>query len=207
MFSTAANRADFLRKAGELGLVLSDRAEAELLDRFRQMQYEGYDISSAEGTLELILREAAYPDANPFEVVGFEVITRMTQPHRTVSSAAVSVKVKDAVFAGHAICDGPVQALDTALRRCLGPLYPSILEPELTDYRVQVLDLEKGTAARASVLTRWTDGERSWSTIGVSSNIIEASWIAITSGLKLLLMRLGEQNEDVLCLEDRSWAV
>jgi 2-isopropylmalate synthase len=193
--------------AEELGLDLSERAQAELLDRIRHMQHEGYDLGSAGGALELLLREAAYPDAKPFEVVAFEVTTRMTHSHQTSSSASVSVKVNDAVFAAQATCAGPVHALDTALRRCLAPLYPSVMSPELVDYRVEVLDFEKGTAARASVITRWTDGERIWATAGVSVNVIEASWIAIASGLKLLLMRLGERNAEVLCLEDSSWAV
>jgi 2-isopropylmalate synthase len=199
---------DLLSKAEEFGVRdLSDRSRAELLDRIRHMQREGYDLSAAAGTLELMVREAAHPDARPFEVLGFEVTTRMTQPHPCQSDAAVSVKVRDAVLAAKATCDGPVNALDTALRQCLAPLYPSVLQPRLANYRVAVLDMERGTAAHGAVTMEWSDGERSWSTMGVSDNIIEATWIAITAGVKLQLMRLGERDHDVLCIQDSSWAV
>ncbi len=200
--------ADLLARAPEFGVRdLSERARTELLDRIRHMQRQGYDLSGVDGTLELIFREAAHPDARPFEVLAFEVSTRMTHPHPCQSEASVSVKVRDAVFAARATCDGPVNALDTALRKCLGPLYPSVLHPRLVNYRLGVLDMEKGTAAHAAVTMEWSDGQRSWSTMGVSDNIIEATWIAITTGVKLQLMRLGEENHEVLGIQDSSWAV
>jgi 2-isopropylmalate synthase len=200
--------ADLLARAAEFGVRdLSERARAELLDRIRHMQRQGYDLSGVDGTLELIFREAVHPEARPFDVLAFEVSTRMTHPHPCQSEASVSVKVRDAVFAASATCDGPVNALDTALRKCLAPLYPSVLDPRLVNYRLGVLDMEKGTAAHAAVTMEWSDGQRSWSTMGVSDNIIEATWIAITTGVKLQLMRLGEENHDVLGIQDSSWAV
>ena len=192
----------------EIGGDLSDAARRELSDRVRQMEAEGYDFKAADGTKELLMREAAFPDARPFEVATFEVTTRMTGPDQTQSTAAVSVRIREAVFAASATRNGPIDALDTALRHCLSHLYPAIAKVELTDYRVQVLEPHKGAAAKASVLIEFSGEEgRKWSTMGISYNLVEASWVALVGGLRLELMRLGETNRDVLCLEDNSWAV
>jgi 2-isopropylmalate synthase len=191
----------------EMASGLSNDARRELFDRIRQMEAEGYDFDAADGALELLIREAAYPNSRPFEVAGFEVTTRMIGPHQTQSTASVSIRIQEAIFAATATCDGPVNALDTVLRQCLWHLYPAISKVELTDYRMSILEQDKGTAAKASVLISWRDGDHKWSTMGVSYNIIEASWLALVSGIRLELMRLGEVDSDILCVEDNSWAV
>lgn len=190
------------------GILEPEVEHRELNDRIRHMEAEGYDFSVADGTRELVEREAAFPDARPFEVVNFEVITRMTGPDQTQSTASVSVRIREAIFGASATRNGPVNALDTALRQCLSHLYPAITKVEITNYRIQVLEQHKGTAAKASVVVefRGEDG-RTWSTMGVSYNIIEACWVALVGGLRLELMRLGEADRDILCLEDNSWAV
>ncbi len=186
---------------------MSGAARRELNDRIGQMQAEGYDFEAAGGALELITREAMHPDARPFEVAGFEVTTRMIGPDQTQSTASVSIRIHQAVFAATATRSGPVNALDTALRQCLSHLYPSISKVRLTDYRVRILEAHKGTGAKAGVIVDWSDGARSWSTMGVSYNLIGASWTALVSGIRLELMRLGEHDEEILCIEDNSWAV
>ncbi len=191
----------------EMSRDLSDSASRELFDRIRHMEREGYDFDSANGALELLVREAVHPGARPFEIAGFEVTTRMMGPDQTTSTASVSVRIHQAIFAASATRSGPVDALDTALRQCLSHLYPAISRVELTDYRMLVLERDKGTAAKASVLISWRDGARTWSTMGVSYNIIEASWLALVNGIRLELMRLGEADRDILCIEDNSWAV
>ncbi len=192
----------------ELSRNLSDAARRELFDRIRQMEIEGYDLEAADGTLELLVRETAFPNARPFEIAGFEVTTRMIGPDQTQSTASVAVRVQQGVFAANAARNGPMDALDTALRQCLSNLYPAVNEVKLVDYRVHVLEPDKGTAAKASVIVSFRDDDgRAWSTMGISYNLIEAGWIAVVTGLRLELMRLGEIHHDILCIEDNSWAV
>ena len=191
----------------EMARGLSDAAQRELYDRIDQMESLGYDFDAADGTLELLVREAAYPNARPFEIAGFEVTTRMTGPDQTQSTASVSVRIQEAIFAATATRNGPVNALDTVLRQCLSHLYPAVSRVELVNYRMNVLEPDKGPAAKAGVIIGWRDGARTWSTMGVSFNIIEASWLALVGGIRLELMRLGEVDADILCVEDNSWAV
>lgn len=191
----------------ELARELSDAGRRELVDRVRHMESSGYNFDLADGAFELVVREAVHPDACPFEVAGFEVTTRMVGVELTQSTASVSIRVRGAVFAATATKNGPVNALDTALRQCLLHLYPAVARVELIDYRVQVLEPDKGTAAKAAVVVQWRDGESTWATMGVSYNLIEASWMALVTGLRLELMRLGETDREVLCMQDNSWAV
>jgi 2-isopropylmalate synthase len=191
----------------EMASALSDAARRELFDRIDHMQRAGYDFEAAGGTLELLIREALYPDARPFEIAGFEVTTRLVAPERTQSTASVSIRIQDAVFAASATRNGPVDALDTSLRKCLSYLYPAVSQVKLTDYRVQILEPQKGTAAKAAIVVEWTDGADRWCTMGVSDNIVEASWVALVGAIRLELMRLGEKDHSILCIEDNSWAV
>jgi 2-isopropylmalate synthase len=101
-----------------------------------------------------------------------------------------------------------VNALDLALRQCLAGLYPDIANVRLTDYKVRVLDNKKGTAARVRVLVEWSDHKKSWATVGVSENVIEASWFALTDALRLELMRLTEKDDGIdRAVEDYCWGV
>ena len=101
-----------------------------------------------------------------------------------------------------------MHALDLCLRKCLSTLYPAIAEVRLTDYKVRVLDSKKGTAARVRVLVEWSDHRRSWATVGVSENVIEASWFALVDALRLELMRLGENDPSIeRVVEDYCWGV
>jgi 2-isopropylmalate synthase len=131
----------------------------------------------------------------------------MTGPHQTTSTASVSLRIHGALFPATVTASGPVNALDTALRQCLVHLYPALSAVELIDYRMQVLEAHKGTAAKAGVIVTFKDDRSEWSTMGVSYNIIEASWLALVAGIRLELMRLGENDMEILCLEDNSWAV
>lgn len=191
----------------EISRGLSDAARRELTDRVTHMQAEGYDFEAAGGLLELLVREALNPDARPFEIAGYEVITRAAGPNRSQSSASVSVRIQEAILVGTATSSGPINALDTALRNCLSNLYPAVMNVTLTDYRVHILEPQKGTAAKAGIIIEWTDGKSRWCTMGVSDNVIEASWLALVSAMRLELMRLGEKDESVYCFEDNSWAV
>jgi 2-isopropylmalate synthase len=167
------------------------------------MEYQGYELEAAEGTFELLVREALRPGLQLFEVVSYEVTTRSSG-----STATVTLKAHDGVHSATANGNGPVHALDLCLRQCLATLYPSIADVKLTDYKVRVLDFKKGTAARVRVLVEWSDHRRSWSTVGVSENVVEASWFALVDALRLELMRISEKDPQIdRAVEDYCWGV
>ena len=210
LLSDLSGRGNVLYKLKQHGLEdrLDTNARRELLDRIKQMEHEGYELEAAEGTFELLVREALRPGMNLFEVVGFEVATKMTGVDDTQTSATVTLRVGDGVHTAAATGHGPMNALDLCLRQCLSNVYPKIANVRLTDYKVRVLNSKKGTAAKVRVLVEWTDHRRSWTTVGVSDNIIEASWRALLDAIRLELMRLTEQDESVeKVVEDYCWGV
>jgi 2-isopropylmalate synthase len=205
LLSDLSGKSNILYKLKQHGLEdrLDDNARRELLERMKQMEFEGYELEAAEGTFELLVREALRPGLQFFELVNYETTTRGSS-----TSATVTLKAQDGVHSATAKGNGPVNALDLALRQCLSSLYPAIAEVELTDYKVRVLDFKKGTAARVRVLIEWSDHRRSWGTVGVSENVIEASWLALVDALRLELMRLAESDPSVQkAVEDYCWGV
>jgi 2-isopropylmalate synthase len=205
LLSDLSGRGSILYKLKENGLAerLDDSARRELLDRIKQMEFQGYELEAAEGTFELLVREALNPGVQLFEVLSYEVVTKSDG-----STATVILKAQDNVHSATVWGNGPVHALDVALRQCLATLYPAIAEVRLTDYKVRVLDANKGTAARVRVLVEWTDHRRSWSTVGVSENVVEASWFALVDALRLELMRLSEKDKNIeRVVEDYCWGV
>src|SRR6202161_3872206 len=205
LLSDLSGRGSVLYKLKQHGLEdrLDDAARRDLLERMKQMEFQGYELEAAEGTFEVLVREALQPGAESFEVMSYEATTRSNG-----STATVTLKAQDGVHSATATGNGPVNALDLALRQCLSKLYPSIAGVRLTDYKVRVLDFKKGTAARVRVLIEWSDHRRSWSTVGVSENVIEASWFALVDALRLELLRLSEQDGNLeRAVEDYCWGV
>ncbi len=210
LLSDLSGRANILYKLKQHGIAdrLSEEARRELLERIKHLEYRGYELEAAEGTFELLVREALHPGLRFFELVNFEVTTRMEDDKHSRTFATVTVKTKDGVHSASASGHGPVNALDLCLRQCLSSVYPSIARVRLTDYKVRVLDSKKGTAAKVRVLIEWSDHQRSWATVGVSDNIIEASWRALVDAIRLELMRLVEQDETIdKAVEDYCWGV
>jgi len=158
------------------------------------MEFLGYELESAEGTFELLVHEALHPETHFFAVKHYEVITKMIEGGKSSSSASVTVAHENRAHTATAIGEGPVHALDLCLRKCVSLLYPDLRQARLTDYKVRVLDSRSNTAAKVRVLAQWTDSGRSWSTVGVSNNIIEASWNALLDGARLDLIRLSQQD-------------
>ena len=171
------------------------------------MEYDGYELEAAEGTFELLVREALYPGTQFFEVESYDVATRNTGSG-AISTATVTLRAQDGTHSETASGHGPFHALHVALRKCLSKVYPQITEVRLTDYKVRVLDSYKGTAANVRVLIEWSDHRKSWSTVGVSDNVIEASWKALVDAIRLELMRLTEQDSSIeKAVEDYCWGV
>ena len=149
------------------------------------MEHAGYDLETADGTFELLVYQALRPGVDFLDIQCYEATIR--SGHAT---ATVSVRTNDGPLSATAEGHGPVHALDVALRKCLSELYPRIGQVRLTDYKVRVLDTNKGTDAKVRVLVEWSDHEKSWSTVGVSDDVIEASWNALVDALRLELMRI-----------------
>jgi 2-isopropylmalate synthase len=206
LLSDLSGRGNVLYKLKQHGLGerLDAEARRQLLDRVKHMEFQGYELEAAEGSFELLVREALHPGWSPFEVVSYEITTRMVGG----TTATVTLRIQDSVHTATANGNGPVNALDLCLRQCLSTVYPNIKNVRLTDYKVRVLDSKKGTAAKVRVLVEWSDHRRSWSTAGVSENVIEASWLALVDAIRLELMRLTEQDESIdKVVEDYCWGV
>jgi len=206
LLSDLSGRGSVSYKLNEAGLsgVLDDEGRRNLLERIKDLEYQGYELEAAEGTFELLVREALHPGLNLFEIVSYDVTTRMVGG----TTATVTLRVQDNVHSAAATGHGPMNALDVCLRQCLSSVYPGISQVRLTDYKVRVLDSKKGTAAKVRVLVEWSDHRRSWTTVGVSDNVIEASWRALVDAIRLELMRITERDETIeKALEDYCWGV
>lgn len=206
LLSDLSGRGNVIYKLKQHGLEarLDDEARRQLLERVKHLEHQGYELEAAEGSFELLVREALHPGWNPFEVVSYDVTTRMIGG----TTATVTLRIQESVHTATANGHGPMNALDLCLRQCLSAVYPKIKDVRLTDYKVRVLDSKKGTAAKVRVLVEWSDHRRSWATVGVSDNVIEASWLALVDAIRLELMRLTEKDENVdKVVEDYCWGV
>ncbi|MGI8990692.1 MAG: citramalate synthase [Bryobacteraceae bacterium] len=210
LVSDLSGRSNVLYKLKQHGLSdrLSEDARRELLERIKEMEYQGYELEAAEGTFELLVREALSPNVHFFDVEGYEVNTKSGIGGVTRSTATVNLTSQDGVHSATASGHGPVHALDLCLRKCLSSSYPQIADVRLTDYKVRVLDSKKGTAAKVRVLVEWSDHRKSWSTVGVSDDVIEASWNALVDAIRLELMRLTEKDDSIeKAVEENCWGV
>ncbi len=190
--SEMAGRSTLAMKAAELGLELDGEVIGRVLDELKRLEHEGYHFEVADGSLELLLRRATGWVEDFFTVESFRVITdhggghdaaadpSIADPTSGVTTeATVKVHVGPERIVAVAEGNGPVNALDGALRGAIGSKFPALDSIHLIDYRVRVLDTGRGTGAVTRVLVDTTDGQRTWTTIGVSENIIEASWQAL----------------------------
>jgi 2-isopropylmalate synthase len=165
-----------------------------VLARVKELENRGYQFEAAEGCFELLVRRSD-PGYTPcFEVLDVAVLSeRRRGDGRMFAEATVKLKVGSRLVHEVADGEGPVHALDRALRKALEPLYPSLAEVRLADYKVRILDPESATGAQTRVLIEGACGEERWSTLGVSRNIIEASCEALADGLELHLLRRRER--------------
>ena len=183
--SEMAGRSTLAMKATELGLELDGEVLGRVLDELKRLEHEGYHFEVADGSLELLLRRAGGWSADYIVLESFRVITdhgaegSAGAAWGVTTEATVKVHVGEERIVATAEGNGPVNALDGALRGAIGQKFPALEHIHLTDYRVRVLDTGKGTGAVTRVLVDSTDGQVTWTTIGVSENIIEASWQAL----------------------------
>ncbi len=192
LVSELSGQSNILIKAGELGLPLEKgSAEASaVLKRVKELENEGYSFEAAGGSLELLIRRELGNHARPFDLTEYHTSFRQYRDgHPPVCEATVKLMVDGTPELTVAEGRGVVNALDLALRKALLPFFPEISEVSLVDYKVRIIDSHDATAAKTRVLIVSTDGENNWGTVGVSENIIEASWLALVDGIDLFLQR------------------
>ena len=178
-----AGRATITMKATELGLALDGPAVNSVIDDLKRLEHEGYHFEAADASLELLMRRASGWEHEFFRVESMRVITDELPSGDFTTEATVKVWVGDRRSVSTAEGNGPVNAIDTALRTALNGAYPQLDRVHLTDFKVRILDGAGATGAVTRVLLDATDGERDWTTIGVSANIIEASWRALEESI------------------------
>ena len=170
-------------KAEELGLTMDGPAINSVIEDLKRLEHEGYHFEAADASLELLMRRATGWKQESFRVDSMRVVTDEDSNGTFTTEATVHVWVGDKKYSNTAAGNGPVNAIDAALRAALTPVYPHLAKVHLVDYKVRILDGATATGAITRVLIDATNGERSWTTIGVSSNIIEASWNALEESL------------------------
>ncbi len=192
LVSDYAGRSTVRHKLQELwpDLERDDPLVAEVLNAVKQREYEGYQYEAADASLELLAQRLRHEMPELFQLHGFRVIVEKHEHDaEPYAEATVRIDVNGEQFHTAAEGDGPVNALDLALRKALLEKYPALASIQLTDYKVRVLDATRGTATSVRVLIEATDGERTWTTVGAHDNIIEASWQALVDAIVYGLTR------------------
>lgn len=184
--SELAGRASLTMKAAELGIDLTGDPDTvgAMLDSIKDLEHEGYSFEAADASLEVLLRKRLGTHETFFALESFRCIMEKREDGRVMTEATIKIHVEGHRYIATAEGNGPVNALDKALRIAIGKYYPHLAEFELTDFKVRVLDEKKGTGAITRVLIETSDGDKSWGTVGVSENIIEASWEALVDSVE-----------------------
>jgi 2-isopropylmalate synthase len=185
---------------------LPERRRRALLDQVEAREAADYDLRHAGGTLELLAREALRPQIRPFFAERYKLESH-SGLSAGISTATVTLRAGDHVRTETEDGDGPVNALERALRQCLFAIYPEIASVHMKDYQVKPLDPAEGTMSRARVACTSRDGKREWVTAAVAKDIVEATWLALLDGFRLPLVLLGERKHAVEEPADTSWAV
>ncbi|MEZ4619688.1 MAG: citramalate synthase [Caldilineaceae bacterium] len=182
-------------KRQEFGLDgLSREEERAVLQQIKELENAGFAFESAEASVDLLLRRQRKEYVAPYEMIDYTTNVEHRAGRGTFSEATVKVKVGDEVFHEVAEGNGPVNALNLALRKAIQQFYPRLDQVHLKDYKVRILNSESGTGAIVRVLIDSTNGERSWTVVGASTNIIEASWIALSDSMEYFLLTDSEQQ-------------
>ncbi|MFQ5597181.1 MAG: citramalate synthase [Nitrospiria bacterium] len=191
LISDYAGKSSLLEKAKTYNIPLADDSPQvkTILNQLKGLEHEGFQFEGAEGSFELMMKRALGTKSAFFELIGFRVIDeKRKRDEKSISEATIRVSVGGQVEHTAAIGNGPVNALDHALRRALEKFYPVLSEVKLLDYKVRVLTASHGTASKVRVLIESGDGKKKWGTVGVSENIISASWQALVDSIEYKLL-------------------
>ncbi len=191
LVSELGGRTGVLIRAKDLDLDLDkgDAKTKKILKLIQKMEHEGYHFEAAQGSFELLMKRAFKKYKKFFDLEGFRVVIEKKTDNKITTEAIIRLKVKGVEEHTAADGDGPVNALDNALRKALKDFYPTLSKMRLSDFKVRVLDEKAGTAAKVRVLIQSQDEKDTWSTIGVSENIIEASWQALVDSVEYKLLK------------------
>lgn len=196
LISDLSGESNILYKASEFSIDIEskDPEIRKILDDLKRLENEGFQFEGAEGSFEILMKKALGKHRKFFDLMSFRVIVEKKQEEApSLSEATIMVRVRDQVEHTAAVGDGPVNALDHALRKALEKFYPELKEVKLLDYKVRILSSADGTAAKTRVLIESGDGRSEWGTVGVSENIIQASWQALVDSIDYKLLK--EQSE------------
>ncbi|MEW6172308.1 MAG: citramalate synthase [Bacillota bacterium] len=197
LVSELSGLSNMIHKIRELNLDLPTQGESarQVLAQLKELEHQGFQFESAEGSFELLLMKASNGYQKPFLLESLRILNELKEGGTVHSEATIKLRVGDKMVHTAAEGNGPVNALDNALRKALEQFYPDIKNMRLTDYKVRVLNETAGTGALVRVLIETADGHRSWVTVGVSPNIIEASWQALADSFAYGLLKAeGEEN-------------
>ena len=196
LMSEVAGRSTLLARINAIDPSLTrDSPETrQVMDRLKQLEYEGYQFETAESSFELVVRKVLGKYTPFFELKEFKVIASEPAANGINSTAMIKIRVGELEEITAAEGDGPVNALDMAMRKALERFYPAIKEVKLTDYKVRVLNSDAASAAMVRVLIESTDHIENWTTIGVSTDIINASWLALVDAVEYKLVRDQERQ-------------
>ena len=176
-------------KRAQMGLEgVTKEQERTVLTQIKELEHRGFAFEAADASVELLLRRTQPDYKAPFEMIDFTATVEHRQGRGMFSEATVKVQVEDQIFHEVAEGNGPVNALNKALRKALERFYPQLKDVHLVDYKVRILDTHMATAATTRVLIDFSDGRNRWTTVGASANIIEASWQALADGLEWALL-------------------
>lgn len=195
LVSDLSGRSNVIYKAKELGIEIDEQSPAvqRIVDDVKQLEHDGYQYEDAEGSFELLVKRRTSQFKEFFVLEGFKVIIHKESYERQPrSEAIIKVRVGEKTELAAAEGNGPVNALDRALRKALERFYPRLSEMKLTDYKVRALDSENATAAKVRVLVETRNGQASWNTVGVSTDVIEASWKALVDSVSYHLLKSEE---------------
>jgi 2-isopropylmalate synthase len=198
LISDQSGKSNVLHKAKKFGLNLDskDPVVSEIVKELKELENQGFQYEGAEASFELLMRRALGTKRRYFDLKGFRVISQKTsldEPSQDEATIRIEVGNEGEVHTA-ALGEGPVNALDKALRKALTRFYPKLKDMELVDYKVRVLSGEHGTGAKVRVLIQSTDHESEWGTVGVSHDILEASWQALVDSITYKLMK-DEKNQ------------
>jgi 2-isopropylmalate synthase len=194
-----SGRASLLLKASELGLPLERESPEtkQMLETIKHLENQGYEFEGADASLELLMLKARGEHRHFFTVRGYKVIVYQNHQGSPISEATAKVDLPNGAVA-HTVAegDGPVDALNNALRKAIEPNYPEIKDIKLDDYKVRILNGQAATRAKTRVLIESSDMEETWNTVGVSENIISASYQALIDSIEYKLLKTrGRQSQ------------
>ncbi|HWO54183.1 MAG TPA: citramalate synthase [Paenibacillus cookii] len=198
LVSDLAGQSNIVSKAQDMGLDFDPANEQsrKVIDKIKDLEHQGYTFEAADASLELLLREAGGEMKELFTFESFKMLVEKTAGQPVVSEAFVKLNVAGNNVYTAAEGNGPVNALDNALRKALVQYFPAIKEMHLSDYKVRVLDEKDATAAKVRVLIESRDINNSWNTVGVSGNVIEASWEALVDSMRYALLGQALNERD-----------